>query len=103
MSTPRGATPTLTLTFTEPDLDLTQAVNVYVTFSDGRNTFTKTGDSLTVGVKQIDVRLEQSDTLGLSTGRIRVQANWTYAGGRRMASNISVYELTQQLLNEVVG
>lgn len=32
MSIARATTPTFTLTFTEEELDLTQAANVYVTF-----------------------------------------------------------------------
>lgn len=39
MSIPRGTTPTFALTFEDEELDLTQAENVYVTFSY----ITKTG------------------------------------------------------------
>ena len=102
MSIPRGTTPTFTLTFTEQGLDLTTAENVYVTFEQFGKTLTKTGESLTVSAKQIEVYLSQAETLAFSTGDIEIQANWTTAAGGRTASEVTTYTLTKQLLDEVI-
>ncbi len=103
MSFPRGTTPTFTLTFDDPDLDLTQAQNVYVTFAYRNSSLTKTGESLTVAEKSIDVYLTQAETLEFPIGDIKVQANWTTASGGRTASEIVSYKVTEQLLNEVIA
>lgn len=102
MSVARGTTPTFTLTFTEEELDLTQATNVYVTFEQGKKSLTKTGDDLVVSAKQIEVYLDQSETLQFGMGLVKIQANWTMTGGRRASSNVVGYHLTEQLLEEVV-
>ena len=103
MSAPRGTTPQLYLTFDEdPELDLTQAASWYVTLSDGRTTVTKTGDALDVYEKEIDVTLQQEDTLGLKVGRAEVQANWVDPDGQRGGSEIGYFQLTKQLLDEVL-
>ena len=103
MGIPRGTTPTLTLTFTEESLDLTQAENVYVTFTTEHATLTKTGEDLEVAAKQIDVYLSQQETLSFPAGQIQIQANWTYAGGDRGASDVALFEFTPQLLNSVLS
>lgn len=100
MSIPRGTTPTFTLTF--KDIDLTAASHVYVTFSQGQRTITKTGDALEVRATEIDVYLLQRETLAFIPGNVEIQANWTVAGGGRMASDIVQYEFTKQLLPRVV-
>ena len=100
MSIPRGTTPTFTLAFT--DIDLTAAYHVYVTFSQDIRTITKTGDALEVRPTEIDVYLNQRDTLAFIPGNVDIQANWTTAGGDRMASDIVTYEFTKQLLPRVV-
>lgn len=100
-SVARGTTPTFLLTFSEEDLDLTQADNVYVTFRSGARSLTKTGEDLEVLPKQISVYLSQEDTLSLSSA-VRIQANWTFGGGHRAASEIVSYELSDQLLGKVI-
>ena len=100
MGIPRGTTPTFTLTFT--DVDLTTAANVYVTFSQGHRTVTKTGEDITVSATTIDVELTQGETLGFYAGKVQIQANWTTSSGKRFASNVATYELTKQLLQKVV-
>lgn len=102
MGIARATTPTFTLSFTEEELDLTQASNVYVTFEQGRNSITKSGTDLTIGAKQIEVFLGQSETLNFREGALKIQANWTLTGGRRACSNVVTYSLTEQLLEEVV-
>lgn len=101
MAVARGTTPTFELTFTDAQLDLTQVENVYVTFQSGRNTLTKKGEDLAVEEKKISVWLTQAETLAFAN-RVMIQANWTMSGGMRAASDIIVYDMAEQLLQEVV-
>lgn len=102
MSVPRGTTPTITLTIDDETIDLTQATNVYVTFSRRGNTVTKTGADLTIDENTIEVTLSQAETLAFSDGPVEVQANWTYAGGARCATEIASVDLSRQLLERVI-
>lgn len=102
MSVPRGTTPTITLTIDDETIDLTQATNVYVTFSRRGNIVTKTGTDLTIDENTIEVTLSQAETLAFSDGPVDVQANWTYAGGARCATEIAGLDLTRQLLERVI-
>ncbi len=101
MSVPRGTTPTLVLTFTDPNLDLTAAEDVYVTLKNGQAKITKTGDALEVEPKKISVFLNQTETLGFPEGPAEIQVNWT-GGGKRAASEIASFYFTRQLLDEVL-
>lgn len=101
MGVPLYTTPTFTLTFTEKDLDLTQAQNVYVTFRSGAVFMTKTGEDLTVGEKTISVDLTQEETARFVMGSVEIQANWTQ-GNKRIASEVATYDMTKQLLTAVV-
>ena len=101
MSVPRGTTPTLVLTFTDPNLDLTTASNVYVTLKNGTVKITKTGDALEVEPKKISVFLSQTETLGFPEGAAEVQANWI-GGGKRAATEIAPFYFSRQLLDEVL-
>lgn len=102
MSVARGTTPTFNLTFSEEELDLTAANNVYVTFKQSERKITKSGADLVVAEKQIDVYLDQKDTLGFRVGGVEVQANWTMANGRRASSDVCVVEFSKQLLERVI-
>lgn len=103
MGVPQYTTPVFTLTFSDAGLDLTQATNVYVTFrSKEGETVTKSGEALTLTARSISVRLSQQDTGGLHMGHIKIQANWTDSEGHRTASEVVDYEITEQLLKQVV-
>ena len=109
MSIPVGVTPTFTLTFTDNTLDLTQASHVYVTFKCGTVEITKKDSALTVAEKTIEVSLTQAESLKFmptsvlpNPPKVAIQANWTYAGGGRAASNVVFYQFSLQLLDEVV-
>ena len=101
MAVTQYTTPTFTLTFTEEELDLTQANNVYVTFESPGACLTKSGDDLTVEEKQITVRLSQEETgrLGSTT---QLQVNWTLPNGVRAASTIETVEIDRNLLRRVI-
>lgn len=51
MSIPRATTPTLALTFSKDDLDLTTAQNVYVTLEQGEKSLTKSWSVINVTAK----------------------------------------------------
>lgn len=101
MGVPRGTTPTLTLTFSDPDLDLTTASDVYVTFRFGETPLTKTGEDLVITEKTIEVFLSQTETLAFPEGPVEVQANWM-KGGKRAASDVAQYFFTKQLLEQEI-
>lgn len=102
MSVPRYTTPTFTLEFSEKELDLTQASGVYVTFKQASLIITKTGSDLEVQEKSIGVFMSQQETARFCVGGIEIQANWTTADGRRAASEVVGYEISEQLLPEVI-
>lgn len=94
----RGTTPTVILTFDQPDLDLTDANNVYVTFSSNLKSITKSGDSLDVEPNRISVYLTQKDTLGFQLDEVEVQVNWTYDDHLRSGSSIETIAVDRNLL-----
>lgn len=102
MSVPQYTTPTFVLTFSEQDLDLTQAQNVYVTFKTSSSTLTKTGTDLEVTDKTISIFLTQQETARFTPGNIEIQANWTTDNGERFASNVVKYMIDKQLLTVVI-
>ena len=101
MGVTRFTTPTFTLTFTEESLDLTNAANVYVTFSSAGASFTKTGEDLEIAEKEIDIYLSQEET-GKLEDQVFIQANWTTETGDRAASDIVAVDIDPQLLRKVV-
>lgn len=104
MSVPQYTTPTFTLTFNEPQLDLTQAKNVYVTFkAPGDSVLTKSGSALSVTAKTIDVYLTQEETGKFKPGSVEIQANWIDANGGRAASTIVTTTISEQLLKKVIS
>jgi hypothetical protein len=102
MGVPRYTTPVFTLTFSEMDLDLTQAEEVFVTFRQACKLMTVTGDDLTVGEQTIAVSFTQEETAEFCEGDVEIQANWVIAG-KRAASEVVNYQFTKQLLQEVIA
>ena len=102
MAIPRATTPTITLTFTDATLDLTEAANVYVTLEQFNKTMTKTGEDLTVQAKQIELFLDQEETLKFAEGDAHIQANWVTPTGRRACSDVQTIQISKQLLKEVI-
>lgn len=102
MGIPRGTTPTFTLTFSDQNLDLTQASHVIVSFRGGGGVIEKSDSDLSVGEKTISVYLNQSETLSLARGAVAIQVNWTYGDGSRAASNIVNVQLTENLVGRVI-
>jgi hypothetical protein len=102
MSIVRGTTPTFLLEFPN-DIDLTEAANVYVTFGKNGTVITKATADLDIEPHSISVHLTQEETLKFGIGALEIQANWVFANGRRVASEISTYVVTKQLLAEVIS
>lgn len=105
MSVAKYTTPTFVLTFNSqkfPELDLTQANNVYVTIKSGVYVLTKTGVDLDVNKNDISVFLSQEETSNLQVGTMEIQANWTLGNGERAASEKCSLEITDNLLKQVV-
>lgn len=101
MGVPRGTTPTLILTL--PRVDVTQAVEVLVTFACKGLKMTKVPSNITYDEEksELSVSLSQQETLRLN-GATEIQVNWIYADGSRAASNVATYTFTQQLLERVI-
>lgn len=106
MSVPRGTTPTFTLTLPAlSGVDLTNATSVYATFStskSGGKVITKSGEDLDVQPLSVGVFLSQSETLSFSVGDIYIQLNWLSPDGKRYATDIATYKISEQLLQKVI-
>ena len=102
MGVPQFTTPTFTLTFTEQGLDLTQAQKLFVTIQQGLHKLTKSMEDLDVGEKTIGVYLSQEETGSFTIGKVKFQANWLTNSNKRIASEIITYDITEQLLKDVI-
>lgn len=94
----RGTTPTFSLKIRDESVDLTEALNVYVTFTQLSKVLTKSGEDLVVTPHQVDVYLSQAETLEFTVGDVEVQLNYTYAGGQRAASRIAMIRIDKNLI-----
>lgn len=98
----RGTTPTFSLKIRDESVDLTEALNVYATFTQLSKVITKTGEDLVVSPQQVDVYLSQEETLQFTTGDVEVQLNYTYAGGQRAASRTALIRVDKNLIGRVL-
>ena len=104
-----GTTIPITLTVgTSDDVDLTAAINVYVTLAQGNTTITISGESLSVQSNTVEFNLTQDQSLSLSVGTpVSVQVNWTYydpnGNVQRAATKTKKISVTEQLLKQVIS
>ena len=103
----KGSTPTYRFIMPE-DVDLTEADNVYVTFSreDGVELITKSTADLVIKSAYVEASLTQEESLSFPTDDIKVQLNWTYKSGnitKRGCSNILTIKSCNNLKNEVLS
>lgn len=103
----KGVTPTYTF-YAPEGLDMTQATKVWVTFAtpDEREILTKEGNDLTIEQDNVQVFLEQAETLRMPTGEVTIQLNWLYReNGRtkRATSNKFKIRADTNLKNEVLN
>lgn len=95
-------TPTFTLRMpAKIDMDLVK--NLYFTLSQGDNVvLDKRGDAIVCDGRTIYVYCSQEETGRFAEGVCKMQLNWTYANGRRMASKQKTIRVDDNLLKEVV-
>lgn len=93
----RGTTPTFT--FNLPDtVDLTEADGVFVTFSRKSYdaVFTKTGEDIEVSAHQVDVYLDQKETIRLPK-TVLIQLAWIYVDkGKVRRAETKIIEVTTE-------
>lgn len=99
-----GTTPTITFKFPD-DIDLSEAHNVYITFSDQyeKLLFTKTGSDILIDANKVGVFLDQAETLSLPRSGL-MQVNWTYNEDptKRACSNKVPIKAISNLIDEVI-
>lgn len=95
---PRGTTPTYRLKLNDENVDLTLANNVYVSFKGQYGGIEKTGEDLTISAHQVDVYLNQTETLKFTEGEIEIQINWTYTDGQRACTVIKTEKVGKNLI-----
>ncbi len=103
----RATTPTFIFTIKSETLDLSQAESIYVTFSQGSRSLTKSDDDVSLdGPRTVSVWLTQEESMALSEGEMEVQINWTYRDGnnnyRRAATVTKTICVTRQLLRRIL-
>lgn len=77
---------------------------MYVTFK-ARNLskpITKQVSTSSIQGRVVNVTLTQAESLQLHDGDLEIQANWTTTWGERMASEITIFPFTKQLLLEEI-
>lgn len=101
----RFTTPTLKLGV---PLDITGS-DIYVSIRQGANKLQKSGTAIVAvydsadDVTELSVTLAQDETAIFSVGsRVRLQVNWITPDGTRDATDIWSFEVTENLLNEVI-
>ena len=102
-------TPDYVFRIRDENVDLTQAINVYVTFVQGSYSCTKTGSDIQVSEKEVRVWLDQdeSSVFKASNSKVEVQINWTYnRDGQtkigRAATTIKSFQVTRNLLQKAI-
>lgn len=105
----RATTPTFTFTIKDKSVDLTQALNVYVTLEQTDTLeITKTGADLTVESRVVKMWLTQRESMSLKSGQmLYIQINWTYLDTdgvtvRRASTEVGTIAVTTQLLDEIL-
>ena len=96
----RGTTPTITYNV---DVDLTSAVELYVTLKEGGLVvIEKSIDDIEVTDKTITITLSQEETLKLDPGQVLMQIRAKMPDGSALASNIMTGDVEQILKNGVI-
>lgn len=100
----RGTTPTYTFTFPD-EVDISQANEIYVTFSNlwSKEILTKSGNDLNVVDNSVEVFLDQEETLSFPNGQVKAQLNWLYDDGgvtKRACSQIITLIAERNLIDE---
>jgi len=101
----RGSTPDY-LFRVQADVDLEEALEIWVTFCQGTKKITKTGADVVPADNTVSCYLTEEESLSLSDRMdMQAQVNWTYmapGGIRRASTVVAVVPVTQQLYPEAV-
>lgn len=98
----QGTTPTFTLTLPET-IDLSEAEHVIFTIEQLGHEVSKNENEMTIDAHEVTVRLDQEDTLYFNDAfDVMIQLNWTYADGKRMASNVVTIPMDENLYKDVI-
>lgn len=106
MSFSPGFTPSLVLTIPEETEDLTTVDEIHVTIQGSGCCVDKSGAAVVVlSATEIEVTLDQEETLQMWGNSVTVQLNWLYPGSAlRWGTDVSApVTLEQQLLREVIS
>ena len=78
----QGSTPTITVKLPSA-IDLSNAIDVYVSFARGDKTFL-TVKNPTVAEHKVIVFLTQEESLMFPPGDVQIQLNWTFSDGEKV-------------------
>lgn len=102
----RGTTPTITITISNPgELDLTTALEVYVTVRQNRTAVTLNGEDIDVETAAVSFALTQEQSFKFREGAAEAQINWLYQsedGPKREATKWTAINIGRQLLEQVI-
>lgn len=106
IETIKGTTPTFIFE-TTANIDLTQATEVWVTFSttNEEEILTKKDTDLDLTAQSVSVFLTQNETLAFPKGRIKAQINWLFVEDgieKRAASEKMLIATQSNLVNEEI-
>lgn len=104
MSFPRFTTPTLTFTFREENLDLTQASKIVLSLTSMKTgkQIDKPEEELTVQAKQVSCDLSQEETGLFAAGKVMAKLNWLLPNGKRGASEDRFFEISENAYKKVM-
>lgn len=99
----KGTTPTFVFTF-PPYFNPSSAEEIIVTFSSNKvnDILEKTKSEITVDNESIMVTLTQQETLMLPLGRLYCQINFVFSDGQRVATDVVVVGINQNLHDRVI-
>lgn len=88
-------------------VNLTQAVNVYVTLTQGSVSVTKNSTDVEISQdgKTVSVRLSQNESMKFNKGKAKLQVNWVYTeNGKtiRASTEPLVVKVEEQLYKQVI-
>lgn len=96
----QATTPTFVFTLPE-GVDLSAAAHVYFTISQSGVIVTK--DEMEISGNVVTVSLTQEDTVNFNFGiDAKVQLNWTYSDGSRMATKVQTVPVFENLHKDVL-
>lgn len=98
----QATTPSFVFTLPE-SVDLSAAEHVYFTISQSGAIVTKDESEMEISENVVTVSLAQEDTVNFNFGiDAKVQLNWTYSDGSRMATKVQTVPVFENLHKDVL-